>query len=127
MKKIYRDFINENWEIEKLKDGKGYGYIITNTNNNAEETNKVQDEQAGANPAEEIASDNEEAEEDVSLYDDPEAQNIIAKFMRRHRGLRSCVKRNGLEKYFSISQNAGSDSCVIGTLSNGKQLVFKNR
>lgn len=108
MKKIYRDFINEDWRLHKDEDSNNY--MLSNTGDEKqmslmsdEEINSMHNEIA--NLRNQVDSYVNGTEEEETMGSDAELLSTdtnVAKFLRHMPRLNKLVNKYGIEKYFAV-------------------------
>lgn len=108
MKKIYRDFINEDWRLHKDEDSNNY--MLSNTGDEKqmslmsdEEVNSMRNEIT--NLRNQVDSYVNGTEEEETIGSDAELLSTngdVAKFLRHMPRLNKLVNKYGIEKYFMI-------------------------
>lgn len=110
MKKLYKDFINENWKIHKDDDSSNY--MISNTNDDKQMTmmssdtvDQLYDEINNLRNQVDSYVNGPDSEEEETLGSDAEllsANADVAKFLRHMPRLNKLVNKYGIEKYFMV-------------------------
>lgn len=108
MKKIYRDFINEDWRLHKDDDSNNY--MLSNTGDKKqmslmsdEEINSMHNEIS--NLRNQVDSYVNGTEEEETMGSDTELLSTdanVAKFLRHMPRLNKLVNKYGIEKYFAV-------------------------